>query len=713
LNLVNALNRFLPSAGRRTGRIILLSYLASAGMGVIVSLVFLAGISLWAPSLAFLTSTPSFVVVFMLSTIAWGIFALQDSALTGIRQAVWVPVENILFSIAKIILLVAFASLIPAYGILASWLAPLGIALVLVNILLFRRLIPRHVEQARERGEPVQARQVAGYVAGDYAGSLFWMAAAHLQPIIITQLAGAESNAYFYLGWQIAYALYLVSRNMGMSLIAEAAADPVKLNEYSFRVLKQSFRMLVPVVLVIFVGAPWILRLFGREYASEGATLLRLLSLSAIPQIIVALHLSIARVQRDVKTLIFTQASLSIMVLGMIYLFIGRFGITGIGLAWLIAQSLLAAVLIVTRLRIVLLSHLNLNLPLHVLGMLRSLKRRGQDRQQVRRVNAITPQIFQHSDASRTGALPETWHAQQVVRTVSDITVVTLGEDGQPPEALLKLANSDKAVTSLNSQKQMLNRLRSRTGLDGFGTLLPELLAEGQANDQYYVLERMLPGVDARMVIGNPEVRTRFLTNAAEAIGELHQRTARTVQVNPKLLRQWVDDRMRLVREIKAPHSPLHPYDQGIEKLSEELYQSLSGKTVPVSWIHGDYTPGNILVTPDGSKVTGIVDWDLAAEDLPMIDLVQLLLATRLEVRKRELGDIIRGLLREEDTWTAEEKQLLEKAQTRLLGDPLDMRTLLLLTWLRHVASTLSKSKRYTRNWLWVTKNVEMVLGSL
>jgi aminoglycoside phosphotransferase (APT) family kinase protein len=147
--------------------------------------------------------------------------------------------------------------------------------------------------------------------------------------------------------------------------------------------------------------------------------------------------------------------------------------------------------------------------------------------------------------------------------------------------------------------------------------------------------------------------------------------------------------------------------------LSDELHHALSGRTLTVSWVHGDFTPGNILVTPDGASVTGIIDWDhSASKELPQLDLVLLLLSTRILVQRRELGDIIRELLID-NRWTAQERALLDNAYLALPGDALDVRPVVLLTWLRHVASNLSKSADYARHRLWVSKNIDGVLNYL
>ena len=85
------------------------------------------------------------------------------------------------------------------------------------------------------------------------------------------------------------------------------------------------------------------------------------------------------------------------------------------------------------------------------------------------------------------------------------------------------------------------------------------------------------------------------------------------------------------------------------------------------------------------------------------------LLACRMQTRKQELGDIMRELL-SENSWTEHEHMHMERAQTALSAEPIDMRALALHTWLRHVASNLEKSSHYTTHWLWMKKNIEGVL---
>ena len=89
---------------------------------------------------------------FILATALWVVFQLQDSVLIGLGRADWVLTETVAFGVIKIVLLVALATALPDEGIFASWTLPLVVVVVAVNVLVFRRLVPRHVADRRRDG---------------------------------------------------------------------------------------------------------------------------------------------------------------------------------------------------------------------------------------------------------------------------------------------------------------------------------------------------------------------------------------------------------------------------------------------------------------------------------------------------------------------------------------------------------------------------------
>jgi hypothetical protein len=159
--------------------------------------------------------------------------------------------------------------------------------------------------------------------------------------------------------------------------------------------------------------------------------------------------------------------------------------------------------------------------------------------------------------------------------------------------------------------------------------------------------------------------------------------------------------------------APSNLYQSAIDALRTELIVSLSGHQIGASWVHGDYSPANILTKPDGNEITGIVDWDLARPDgIPLLDLMHLLLSIRMEVEHKELGQIVRDLLVHEG-WRRDEIELIRSAEHDLPGKPLDLRVILLLSWLHHIHANLSKTSRYDRNGIWSGENILQVLKVL
>ena len=351
LSLNSVLVRFVPLAGRSTARLIIYSYLISAVAAALTSSIFLLGLNLWAPALMFIGASRYWQVFFILATIVWGIFALQDSALTGLRQAPWIPLENTTFAIVKIVLLIILARSFQGAGIFVSWNVPVLLSLIPINLLIFKWLIPKHIRATNEQATPIKYGPIFRFVGGNYLGSLFFLTSTTLLPIMVTNLSGASANAYFYPPWMIVTALQLVAVNLSTSLTVEASLDQTKLSFYGRRVLIQTARLVVPLVIIVFLGAPLILHVFGSAYSAEGSTLMRWLALGTLPNILIVLFISQARVQNRSGIIMLVQGALSLLILGLSYIWLPTFGITGVGIAWLASQMIIAVFLLLTWLR--------------------------------------------------------------------------------------------------------------------------------------------------------------------------------------------------------------------------------------------------------------------------------------------------------------------------------------------------------------------------
>lgn len=349
LNLGSVLTRYLPSAEINAPRWILSSYALAAVAALLCSLVFFLGAHVWTPSLRFVTEQLPLAIWFVLATVLWTVFALQDGVLAGLRRAFWVPVENTFFAIAKIVLLVAFAKTdLRGFGIFASWTVPLLALVIPVNLLIFKGILRWAPRLPRPEKANIDRREVARFLGGDFAGTLFFYAATGIAPILVLEKAGAAANAKYYLAWTITYSLYLVAKSIGISLTAEGAADTGSLRKLERQALLHTMLMLIGAVLVVVLAAPLLLDLFGSAYA-DGTVPLRILAVSALPFGITTIFLSAARVEGRMGYVAAVQGVMMILVLGLGAPLLKTLGATGMSLAWLITQTLLALVLVPLR----------------------------------------------------------------------------------------------------------------------------------------------------------------------------------------------------------------------------------------------------------------------------------------------------------------------------------------------------------------------------
>ncbi|MGN9757199.1 lipopolysaccharide biosynthesis protein [Streptomyces sp. SD31] len=341
--LTGALARFIPVAGRRSGRLIFRTYAGSCVIVALAAGVFLLTLDLWGPSYRFLNGAAG-GLFFVVAVVAWNLLTLQDGVLTGLRSAVWVPVGNTVFSAVKLGLLVAFAVAIPTAGVFVSWVAAIAVSVLPLGWLVFRRLVPRHVQATADHTSPPSLKEIGKFLAGDYTGSLFSLAVVYLIPVIVAAQVSAEDNAYFYITATIGGTVNLLAINMGASLTVEGSHDPRRLAANTRAALRRMARIMVPVAAILFFGAPWILGVFGQGYADAATPLLRWFAVGALLRVVMETYFAVLRAQSRTAGLAWLQGLLCALVLGLTLLLLPRMGLTGAGVAEIVSLAVIVAI---------------------------------------------------------------------------------------------------------------------------------------------------------------------------------------------------------------------------------------------------------------------------------------------------------------------------------------------------------------------------------
>ncbi|MEV3979378.1 hypothetical protein [Nonomuraea sp. NPDC049758] len=349
LGFVGALARFLPVAGRRTPELILRGYGLAAATGGVAALGFLLTLPLWGKTYSVLAGFgPG--LFFLASVLVWAVFTLQDVVLTGLRKATWVPVNNLVFGLVKMGLLVALAGALPDGGIFVSWMIPTALALIPVNWLIFGVVVPRHVKSLGAAHEPPGLRQIGRFLAGDFPGTLSILAIVYLVPVVVATKVGEATFGRFSMAHTLASMIELLAMNMAVSLTVEGSFDRSKLALNCRRALRRGFMIVTPIIAVAIIGAPLILTVFGAEFADEGSTLLRLMALAVLPRVLIEVYLSALRAQSHARTLALVQIGLAVLVLVSTVALFPHFGVNAVGYGLLFSE-LLVALLIFGNLR--------------------------------------------------------------------------------------------------------------------------------------------------------------------------------------------------------------------------------------------------------------------------------------------------------------------------------------------------------------------------
>jgi O-antigen/teichoic acid export membrane protein len=347
LNMNVTLPRLLPQLGWRSRGFTYRAYaaccataLAAAGAVAVIS-------SRAETSMAFIGTFPV-GLMFAAACVGWGIFALQDSVMTALGAAKWVPAENALFGVMKIVLLVVLAAHDYEHPVLLAWVIGMAVLLPPVNLFIERllRTTSQLAPKLTLRGREATRSALLRFLAWDYGGSLAQQAAVAALPLVVVGQVGQRANAYFSIALSCALALDGLFVAVCAPLTVEAATQPAAAAHLARRALIRFGAILVPALLLIAALAPLLLKPFGEEYVQHATTSLRLMTLAAIPQALVHLWGVLLRHEGATIRIAVLQACSAALLIGLLLVLVPKFWLTGAGMAWLVTHLTIAAVLL-------------------------------------------------------------------------------------------------------------------------------------------------------------------------------------------------------------------------------------------------------------------------------------------------------------------------------------------------------------------------------
>lgn len=309
-------------------------------LGILTSVI---GGSIVAVALPFLSfqfsvgnSSLIYSIIFVIGVVLCTITTLLDQIFVAERATGNMVVRNAAFAILKLPLMLLLVQ-VGALGIFSSWILSLAITMMLAAIILVPRLKRSYYFATHNIMRRV--RPMLSVFAGHHFITIGGLLPMYLLPVFVAVELSPTANAYFYTTWMLGSLFFMVSASVATALFSEGSHTTSDLTRKVRASAVIIGVLLGPILLIFFLGGHVILSLFGSSYAEHGLLLLIILMISAIPDAITNVYVSLLRVQGRLQHAALLNVGMAFLTLVFAWILLPRLGIAGAGWAWLFGQS--------------------------------------------------------------------------------------------------------------------------------------------------------------------------------------------------------------------------------------------------------------------------------------------------------------------------------------------------------------------------------------
>jgi O-antigen/teichoic acid export membrane protein len=313
----------------------------TAGLAALAFLLFAGNVL---HELNVVAADPLYAVLFVALAITGTLGVLFDQVSTARRRGDQALVRGVA---AGVVTLIAVLLIGRALGggssrdIFAAWVLG-GLVTASVGLVMLGRAVSGY------RYRPVLVRSLATELSRvglpNYLLTLTERAPGFVLPIVVTEMLSPSDNAHWYAAWMMAWVVFVIPIQVGMTSFAEIARAP----ELAGRIIRQGIRTslligLLGGVATAIVAGP-LLGLLGPGYAAAGAFTLRILVVGIIPLTFIQAYFSYCRARRRLgEALAIGTASSIASILAPVAVAVSG-GLVAMGVAWLAVQAVTAIV---------------------------------------------------------------------------------------------------------------------------------------------------------------------------------------------------------------------------------------------------------------------------------------------------------------------------------------------------------------------------------
>lgn len=337
LGLGSGLMRHLPNSARKN-ELINSSFIIVMLVTIAASMLFLLGLPVFSHQLLFIRSNMLYAALFIVFVITGSWNTLLENIFMAFRSARNILLKDLLTGMLKLVL--PFALLVfGAFGIFASASFALAVGVLTSFVILISKLKVRPSFSVNLS----LTRSILKYSFANYLTTFAMTMPSLVLPVIILNTLSAKYAAYYYIAAMIQANLQVIPSAATQALLTEGSYGETELLKSVKKTIRIIVVLLVPAIALIVLGGNVVLQFFGKNYAIESLSFLRLFSLSTLFTAVLFIANAILNVKQRIKTLVLLNVSASVLTLVLAYAFISG-GLDSVGWGWTLGQAIAGAV---------------------------------------------------------------------------------------------------------------------------------------------------------------------------------------------------------------------------------------------------------------------------------------------------------------------------------------------------------------------------------
>jgi O-antigen/teichoic acid export membrane protein len=278
------------------------------------------------------------IVLYAILVAAGTVWTVCEAALVSLRAPWHVYVRNIVYALARIVVLIPFTFL-GELGIVLSFSLSLVIVAVLSVGLIRNNLRGKKIHWGRFWHPKLP--QLIGFALPNHLVTILGTVPAMVLPLIVFRIMGSTINGYFTLVWTVSSIIRSVLTAASVSLLAEGSRNHDLLGSGLFRSTAFLFGIVTAVALPMILFPGVLLSPFGGEYSGDNAAVLPLFALSTLPTVLFTVFVARERILLRLRYILLLSAANCLWSTGLPLWGAAAGGYSGFALGFLISQCLL------------------------------------------------------------------------------------------------------------------------------------------------------------------------------------------------------------------------------------------------------------------------------------------------------------------------------------------------------------------------------------